>query len=212
MSRNKKDTSESLNYGSFTDIITNVLGILIFLGVMFSLTMNGAKFIVRTPKIRTTTRKPVFFECRASQVYYVDKDSIWNDLDRKVTKLLKNNPDMVMGEIASQLSAERIGNSYYLLDVKKFFEENLISLVPREGTKGETIEDLKNLDSFFQKTIGDIPQEEIFIYFFVKPDSFEIFRMARAYAWERNIQVGWYPLDYGRSPTFGSRGRRPKLS
>jgi hypothetical protein len=210
--KKKKEPSENINFGSFTDIITNVLGILIFLGVMFTLTMHGARFIVRTPKVKETSKKPIFFECRSEQLFYLDKDGIWNVLDRKVAKLLKENPDIVMGEIAAQLYGEKIGNRYYLLDLNKFFKENLLSLVPRAGAKGETIKDLKRPDSSFREVINKLAKDEAFIYFFVKPDSFEIFRIARAYTWEKNIQVGWYPLDYGRSPTFGSRGRRPKMS
>ena len=212
MPKRKEDDAEKVNLGSFTDIITNVLGILIFLGVMMTLTSNGAKFIVRTPKIQDTSRKPIFFECRSGQLFFVNKDGIWNDLDRKVTRLLKRNPDMVMGEIAAQLSDDQIGNRYYMLNLDKFFEENLISLRPRKGVEGETIKDLKKSNSIFQEMIHNIDKDEIFVYFFVKPDSFEIFRIARAYLWEKEFQVGWHPLDFGRYPTFGSRGRRPKMS
>lgn len=212
MARRKKGDASGLKLDSFSDIITNVLGILIFLGVMFSLTSSGAKFIVRTPRVQDTKRKPVFFECRKGQLFFVDKDGIWSDLDRKVTRLLKYDPDMALGEISSRLAGEQIGNPYYLLDQNKFFEENLISLMPREGVKGETIKDLQKPDSTFHEIIQNLHAGEDFVYFFVKPDSFEIFRIARSYVWDKDFHVGWHPLDYGRYPTFGSRGRRPKKS
>ena len=56
------------------DIVTNIVGMLIIIGIISSLSLRTKEFVFQTPMVYNTPKKSVIFECRNEQVFPVSID------------------------------------------------------------------------------------------------------------------------------------------
>ncbi|HIK37799.1 MAG: hypothetical protein NZ901_12650 [Geminocystis sp.] len=217
--KSRKIEKPSQNLDSFLDILTNTVGVLMFIGLFVSLLAVESGRTIRTPLRKETSKTPKFFELRNNQVFLISAPEI----EEKIDELIASLPSCEMPEIGRDTPEymyeyylrkaqeyqlcmnsrlERIKNFY--VDNGKYIvtigENGGIVFQPRKDVSGETIEEFVN----FLKQLN--PREN-YIAFIVRPDSFRVFRKARQTAWNLGFDVGWEPLEYDSVLVFGSGGR-----
>ncbi len=73
--RGKRSGSDFIfNIDSLMDIVTNIVGMLIIIGIISSLSLRTKEFVFQTPMVYNTPKKSVIFECRNGEVFPVTID------------------------------------------------------------------------------------------------------------------------------------------
>ncbi len=175
MARRRKRQSESFgfNIDSLMDIVTNIVGMLIIIGIISSLSLRSKEFMFETPMVYATSKQSVIFECRDGQVFPVS-----------------------------------VRQQQYYLHTYAAFQEVLL---PKPGVRGETITELRMPNSIFNQILNGLDRQNQFVFFIVRPDSYDVFREARKIAWERNLEVGWTPKPRDEVILFSPFGEETKV-
>lgn len=84
-------------------------------------------------------------------------------------------------------------------------------LVPRDEWSGESVSRIQEADSKFNKLIESIDPRTQFAYFFVRPDSFQVYRVAREIIWQADKEAGWTPREYADPIMFSPFGEPPEV-
>ncbi|RLD16215.1 hypothetical protein DRI50_02445 [candidate division KSB1 bacterium] len=84
-------------------------------------------------------------------------------------------------------------------------------LLPKPGVEGESITQIRQLNSKYNHILKSIDPKKQFIFFIVRSDSYEIFREARKLAWEKNLDVGWTPKPKDEMILFSPFGEETKI-
>lgn len=222
-------SNPSQNLDSFLDVLTNIVGVLIFIILFVYLVATQATTTIKTPIITKSEKKARFFEVRNQKVNYIHSE----DVNFEVEKLISSLPECYEPNIPESIDWDLY--DYYLNKIKeyqicqqeqievienfqtttKYYNVKLIdkSLVykPNGLVEGETPEKLSKDNSEFQKILQEIDPETEFLAFIVKADSYEAFRVARKEAWDKGFDVGWEPQTVDTKISFiifGSGGRK----
>ncbi|NEQ70663.1 MAG: hypothetical protein F6K21_35265 [Symploca sp. SIO2D2] len=226
----RKHNSPSQNLDSFLDILTNTVGVLMFIGLFVSLfTFNiknvKTERVIRTPLVSESNKMPHFFEVRDNTVIYLDKEEVEERLDkfdeglppciepRKPSSFdsVAYNAYLVqikayqicLNNKSQLLSGFRTTTTYY----KVFFDSTGLVFQPRADVAGESPEKLTQATSEFRNILKQLNSGTDYLAFLVRADSFEAFREAREIAWQENFGVGWEPINTNAVISFGSGGR-----
>jgi hypothetical protein len=207
MSRRKKKGEPELLIVSFCDIVTVTTAAMFF--AMLITVQEAVKIPVfrPTPRAIPTDKKPVFFECRSGQVFYVDKDG----LDTQVAKLMSTlNTGGRSGDIAQFskiIQGQVVSNAYYKVDPKYL----LVGVMALEGlpeVHGDNIQEIQRRNSNFGETLAQIDEKDRYLVFLVRDDSFDVFRKAREIADRTGYDTGWEllgadePIKFGQGTTI----------
>jgi len=84
-------------------------------------------------------------------------------------------------------------------------------LVPKEEWEGESVAKIQEPDSKYMKLVSMIDPRTHFAFFFVRPDSFQIYRVAREILWSQDKEVGWAPREYADPIMFSPFGEPPEV-
>lgn len=225
--RYRQNTAPTQNLDSFLDILTNTVGVLMFIGLFVSLLTVETDTVVRTPLVSDSQKNPYFLEVRDNEVFYLDKEAV----DEKIQKYSDSLPSCEKPEEPSVFNVALY--EYYLSQLREYrncvrfqsqrlmnfqtltsnytvsFGLNSGGLVfrPRETVSGESPKQLSQEDSEFQTILKNLNPQTDYLAFLVRPDSFSTFRRAREVAGERNFDVGWEPMKADTAIVFGSGGR-----
>ncbi|MDJ0574599.1 MAG: hypothetical protein QNJ65_05475 [Xenococcaceae cyanobacterium MO_234.B1] len=227
--RNKiLNTVPEQNLDSFLDILTNTVGVLMFISLFVTLITVEADSIVRTPLASETKKNPKFFEIRDNKITYINDAQVGAEIDRVVENLPScNKPDFSLdSDLASsreylarmsnyrsclQSRANRLINfqtqtKYYTV---KMVNASTFSLLyePIETQPGEAEEQFSQPNSDFNQVLAELDPSEDYLAFIVRPNSFSSFRAARELAWAQGFEVGWEPHKTELPIVFGSGGR-----
>lgn len=201
----------SQNLDSFLDVLTNTVGVMIFVCLFASLTAAVSPALVRTPIARETRKQVYFFECRENRALPLEEDQASEAIDRHLRRITEN-PFADPRQIQQQLASFRYSTRYYdvrLSLVRSQGQPILQTLFePRDRSGGESFSVLEKPSSNFRRTIDRLSPSQDSLVFFVRPDSFDCFRAARAVAWRSGFDVGWEPMADGRAIIFVSGGGR----
>ncbi|HHP7229764.1 MAG TPA: hypothetical protein ACFCUY_02770 [Xenococcaceae cyanobacterium] len=227
--RNKRlNAVPKQNLDSFLDILTNTVGVLMFISLFVTLITVEADSIVRTPLATETKKTPRFFEIRDNKVTYINDAQVGAEIETIVGNLPAcNRPDFSLNsdlttsrEYLVQMSryrsclqsrANRLINfqtqtKYYTV---KMINASSFSLLyqPLETQPGETKEQFSQSNSDFKQILAELNPSEEYLAFIVRPNSFSGFRAAREIAWAEGFEVGWEPHKTELPIIFGSGGR-----
>jgi hypothetical protein len=216
----------SQNLDSFLDILTNTVGVLMFIGLFVSLLAVEAGTIIRTPLQSNTHKIGQFFEIRNNELFYLSDPQVEREIDR----LLVNLPTCYRPNIPENI--ESYLDNFYLEETTKyqecqqrkyakvqnfsydtghyiisFLNAKAVQYQPIDEAKGENKKDLKQSNSQFKTILNNLDPDLNYIAFIVRPDSFSTFRSARQQAWNEGFDVGWEPLSQNSPLVFGSGGR-----
>ncbi|MFN4195090.1 MAG: hypothetical protein ACK4HM_04595 [Thermosynechococcus sp.] len=201
----------SQNLDSFLDVLTNTVGVMIFVCLFASLTAAVSPALVRTPIARETRKQVYFFECRENRALPLEKDQASEAIEEYLQRITEN-PFADARQIQQQLESFRYRTRYYDVRLNLVVREGEIVLQtlfePRDRSGGESFSTLEKPSSNFRRTIDRLSPSRYSLVFFVRPDSFDCFRAARAVAWRSGFDVGWEPMADGRAIIFVSGGGR----
>lgn len=220
--------NQSLNIDSFLDILTNTVGVLVFISLFVYLVAAQATTTIRTPIVIKSEKNPRFFEVRDQRVNYLYDEEV----DRQLKSLVSLLPTCYEPNIPNRISPSLYG--YYLNQINeyrncreerieavknfqttnKYYNVRLVGehivYEPKSSVRGETSAELSKDNSEFQAILSNIDPETEFLAFIVKADSYEAFRVARQEAWDKGFDVGWEPQTVDTKLAFrifGSGGR-----
>ena len=223
--RRRHNSKPGQNLDSFLDILTNTVGVLMFVSLFVSLIAVEADSIVKTPLASETKKTARFFEIRENKVTYLNDRLVGEAMDRVVGNLPScNRPDFDSdGATADYLSGMQFYKSCVqnranrLINFRTQTEFYNITMVdartftmrydPIPNKPGENSEEMILADSKFNQVLAELDPQQDYLAFIVRPDSFSSFRAAREQAWGKGFQVGWEPHKTEDPIVFGSGGR-----
>jgi hypothetical protein len=212
------------NLDSFLDILTNTVGVLMFMSLFITLVAVQSSTIVRTPLAKETDKKPKFFEISGNRVIYLDNESA----NQQIQEFLGNlptcvEPSYISGFVDSYIDELRNyqsciqDKSQQLKEFRvetKNYEVELFDLDagawqynPKSVNSGESDQELTQVNSEYRTTLSQFAPEKDYLAFLVRPDSFATFRQVREIAWKAGFDVGWEPKTLDSPIIFSSQGR-----
>lgn len=224
--RFRKPNLPTQNLDSFLDILTNTVGVLMFISLFITLITVESSTVVRTPLVSNSKKTPRFFEIKENRITYVDDQAI----DAQIANLLKSLPSCEVPDLSKNsniydyqsylyqlenyekcrlIMIDRLSNfqgttDYYRV---KFIENGSLLYQPLETVQGELSKEINEPESTFNQTLKSLNPQKDYLAFIVRPDSFSAFRTARKEAWEQGFEVGWEPLTSDTPIVFSSGGR-----
>lgn len=208
--RRQNHTSQNLD--SFLDILTNTVGVLMFISLFVTLIATGSspktRITIQTPLASASDKEQLWFEINGNKVSHLNLRQIREE-EIELTGNLPNcnkprnsanSPNYVLRQenyqscllsVIGRQSNFRSSNKNYQVKA----ENRGISLLfsPKSPDIGETTSQLTAPNSQFKQVLSQYDPEQDFLAFIVRPDSFEAFRTARKQAWDAGYEVGWEP-------------------
>lgn len=201
----RKNAQVSQNLDSFLDILTNTVGVLMFISLFVTLIATGSrpktKVTIQTPLATSTDKQSIWFEIKNNKVSHLDLRQV-REKELEFSGNLPNcnkptgggdlsNYESCLLSVLGRQNNFRVSTDNY--EVKTV--ENGVSLEfrPLSAEVGETTTQLTASDSQFKQVLSEFDTEKDYLIFIVRPDSFETFRAARKQAWDSGYEVGWEP-------------------
>jgi hypothetical protein len=200
MPRPKKEGPELLLV-SFCDIVTVTMSSL-FMALLIVIDQSSKTPALRhTPIAQAVTNMPVYFECRANQVFPIDRAKLAEALKNMTNSVAKapggsNTLSSLSG--LGQLMMQDVGNEYYQIDTR-YLLLGQMALLPRTNATGIKSADITNK---FGAVIAPINKYNQYLVFLVRDDSFLAFRKARDVAVKSGFLSGWEYLGREEPITF----------
>ncbi|PSB11038.1 hypothetical protein C7B62_07265 [Pleurocapsa sp. CCALA 161] len=198
------------NLDSFLDVLTNTVGVLIFVSIFASLIATGgdgpkSRVTIQTPLSSPTNKEALWFEIRNKKVSNLDLRQVRaKELDLSGSLPNCNKPtsgdSLSLGNYQSCLLSILGRQSNFRVDTANYRVRTVdqgVSLLfePLSANIGETTTQLGAANSTYQQVLSKFNPQKDYLVFIVRPDSFEAFRNARKKAWEAGYEVGWEPID-----------------
>lgn len=216
------------NLDSFLDILTNTVGVLMFISLFVTLITSEASSIVKTPLASETEKTPRFFEIRNNKIAYINDEQVGKEIEQITLNLPAcNKPELptesylfdTQDRVASirdyraclRSRGQRIANFQTQIENYnvRMINPNTFSLLyePIPNREGESKEELVLPQSEYLQVLQKLNPQRDYLAFIVRPDSFSTFRTAREQAWAKGFDVGWEPHQNERPIIFGAGGR-----
>ena len=183
---------------SFCDIVTIVTAAL-FMAMIIVIDESSRIPSVRPmPLLRKTTNAPVYFECRANQIFPIDYPALIATFKAESQRFKQSAAASKQDDGVSAVNAIMkidVGNDLYRID-PQYLLMGIMALVPREGTKGTTVQELIDTPTnAFRRALSDVDPKSQFCAFVVRADGFEVFRRARDITASKKVLAGWEMLE-----------------
>lgn len=204
----RKNNTVSQNLDSFLDVLTNTVGVLMFVSLFLTLVSTGSgggnsktKVTIQTPLSSPTEKQSLWFEIKNNKVSYLNLRKV-RELELELTENLPNcNKPQSAADVANyqscllsvlgrQSNFEASTENY---EVSAVDDGVSLEFKPVSEQIGETTTQLAATDSQFKRVLSQYNSKKDYLVFVVRPDSFETFRAARKVAWAANYEVGWEP-------------------
>jgi hypothetical protein len=191
------------------DMLTNTVGITLFILIFTVLTTGGVVIAKRLPMEQKTQAEPLHFVCVNNRLLPLD----FEGLAKKFVEPLGEPTYKDFGEWVRKYNTRQIEDEYFVVRGKgevHYTEEDgrkraiprlSVKFTPRDG-QGETIMDLQESNARFRQLLRAYTPKKYFVYFDVYPDSLDIFEAARKVAVESHFSTGWEPQGLGETIGF----------
>jgi hypothetical protein len=193
------------------DMLTNTVGIMLFILAFTLLGTGGASIPKRLPMEQETDAKPIYFLCLADRILPVDF---------KETERLPQRPAGRMDEDDAKAYVGRgngaeVENDFFKIrqTVRIIYENWRASEVrafaeyfpkPNAGVlKGN----LMQTNAIFIETLNSHATNESFLYFLVQPEGMDLFFKARDIGAKHGFRSGWGPLGPTNNVVVSILGR-----
>ena len=208
----RRNNHVSQNLDSFLDILTNTVGVLMFISLFVSLIAAGStpktKVTIQTPLSTPTKKESLWFEIRNNKVSYLDLRQVrekelelsgnlpncnkpLSSPDAPDYIIRQNNYQSCLSSILGRQSNFRVTTDNY--DVSTVERGVSLEFQPISAQIGEDSQRLAGANSQFKQVLSRYNPNQDYLVFIVRPDSFETFRAAKKIAWDAGYQVGWEP-------------------
>ena len=186
---------------SFCDIVTVTMSSL-FMALLVVIDQSSKTPSIRnTPIAETVTNAPVYFECRANQVFPINRVKLAEQLHNTTNAVAKapggtNTLSSLTG--LGKLMRQDIGDEYYQIDTR-YLLLGQMALLPRTNATGMKSADVTNK---FGAVIASINKDNQYLVFLVRDDSFSVFRKARDVSSKAGYRSGWEYIGRDEPLTF----------
>jgi hypothetical protein len=174
------------------DLLTNIVGALLFILVFTVLTASGAVMRKQLPLERPTMAKPTTFLCFNGRTAALDLNAILEEFIKPLEKKITSSN---LSGWVKQFSERRIETDTVVVTGSAtnlvFAVHAVIEIRPRPGVGGETSAALKSPSSAFRRQLAGLKPGEVFADFLVYPDGLTSFRTAREVASQQGFGTGW---------------------
>lgn len=196
------------NLDSFLDIMTNTVGVLVFVLLFVTLAAADATVLVRTPLHQATSRTARLFEVRGDSLYLVDTRAASGSFQDFLERLPAVNWYTV-DYVENRINNFTTATPNYRVDFVGSMRYGSYGLRYRlsKTAKGDASRTLRDSASHYLTVLSTLDPKEHYVAFLVRPDGFNAFREARKLAWARGLKVGWEPVEATDELIFGSGGR-----
>ena len=198
----KRAGDPELSLVSFCDIVT-VSCVALFMAMVVIIDQSMRTPIIRpTPMTEATTNLPVYFECRAEQLFPIDRAALMQNIRTSRETMKKaSKPGGAEAEALAYMMNQDIGDEVYRVD-NSFLTIGILALRPRIGSHGLSLESLPTPTGAFQKALKQYDHQSHYLVFYVRDDSFALFRKARDLAHAAGFPLGWEYLERDEPITF----------
>ena len=191
---------------SFCDIVT-VTCVALFMAMIIVIWEA-----LKTPEIRATplaeavTNAPIYFECRNNQLFPVDREGFVARVRASAEERKSAGPSSSEKGLQSLMQLD-VGDDYYKLSNNHLLV-GLVALQPRFEVAGLDAGAAMAEDSVFRTALAQHSPASHYLVFYVRDDSFDLFRKVRDFAAKAGWNSGWEYLDRTEPVTFaGIMGR-----
>ncbi len=197
----KRNEEPELLLVPFCDVVTVTMASL-FMALLVVIDQSMKTPTIRnTPIAETITNWPVYFECRANQVFPVNRVKLAEVLQNTMNDVAKtpggsNTLSSISG--LGQLMMQDIGDEYYQIDTR-YLLLGQMALLPRTNATGIKSAEVTNA---FGEAIASISKDSQYLVFLVRDDSFSVFRKARDIATKTGYRSGWEYIGRDEPLTF----------
>lgn len=200
MAKRPEKKEPELNVTSFCDIITvSIVALFMVMVIVTDLAMRTPK-VRPTPLSQSTTNTPVYIECRANQLYPIDRVEIATAMrtaERQFRARALSGDTNAMHEAMSI----DVGNEFYRLD-NSFMMMGVIALIPRAGVTGISPPDRAHPEGDFLRLIKTLNTNQHYLVYLVRDDSFDAYRRARDLGSQSGFFSGWEYIERNEPITF----------
>lgn len=184
---------------SFCDIVTIVTCAMFMAMIVVIDQSMKIPVVTPVPLLRGMTNEPVYFECRNQMLYPVDRDGLRKIFEQRAADFRQAGGTV---DAVAKLTRLDAGNELYRLDYNTALM-GLMGLQGRPGVKGILQADLEGkAENAYAKVLKNISPKTHFLVFFVRDDSFDVFRTARDIAVKADFKHGWEYLTHDEPITF----------
>ena len=188
------DLQSYLNLDSLVDIVSNNVGILVILAVfmaVFSL-MDKREQVsseeqpdkqiekLKIPWSHVSQKNILLIFLRSNRLLYLDRTLVY----QRLKKYLSGSEPLPKHVNLDQFSIElTVGSGH----------AHCLKFLPSPGA-GQWWHQFSQRNGVMKKLMKKYPPEENYFFFWVDPDSFDLFREIRKSLWEKRFEVGWKPV------------------
>ena len=183
------------------DMLTNTVGILVFILIFTVLTAGGAVIAKRLPVEHATKKSHVTFICWSNRLYPFPEEL----LDEFLKPLGKPEQSLSgFHDFVEKFKARKLENKYVKLTGEADINtmptvtgtttslDLTVVCTPKDGA-GETAEELQSNGSEFHRWLASTDREKKCLVFLVRPDSIDVFGVARDMTVAAQFDTGWSP-------------------
>jgi len=204
MRRRRQAAFEQPSLVPMADMLTNTVGIMLFILIFASLSTGAAVIFKHLPRERPTKASTVYMYCSGARMVHFEPAILAKELlkdagrptfstatewaNKFSSRTIETDELQVSGEAEAKFSSNPFQQSIAIAAGV---------VVRRKGNQGADEADVKTAGSAFQKLLAQKNRNEDFFFFFVNPDSIAVFRAARDQAAQQGFGVGWTPVGAG---------------
>lgn len=204
MGKRKRENAISLD--SFLDILTCLQGVLMLIIITTGIDAAQTKVILATPIELSGKERPIFIEARNNMLFRVPvEDAKRAVIERQAELVKKRQGTESMADMLSEVGKSDIDVGNYVIDFARYLSGQ-IALIAKSDSGGHTFEmaDQDSEENWFAGVMREMDINNERIHFWVRDDSFDVFKRARFAAWARNIKVS-YSLITLNEPLIANR-------
>lgn len=192
------------------DMLTNTVGIMLFILIFTVLVSGDAVVFKRFPIEQKTNLDPIMFICSNNNILPQELQSLAGKFrSQMIEPMGRPRTSNEVKEWLERANGLRMETKDYILEASAGISKRLIGrsltltviCIPREDG-GDTIADLQREPDLFVHSLSEHDPKRSFVYFFVRTDSLDIFEIVRDIARSNNFDVGWSPLPSDRGVAF----------
>ena len=156
------------------------------------------------PEDQAGDKKPVFFECRSNQVFFIDRDGLEKQVKQSLATLEPGK--MAEGPAAfARIVTNEVGNKTYKV-LLGYLLNFTVALEPKLGVMGDGPDQLKLPDCRYRVVLSKFNEQTHFVIFLVRDDSFPVFRKVRGITEKNRFEIYWELLAPDELIKFATGG------
>jgi hypothetical protein len=191
--RRRAELFEQPSLVPMADMVTNTVGIMLFILIFVSLSAGGVVLSRHLPRERRTNAKVIWMFCSHGRITGFDAGVLGKEFEKPL-----GAPSFdTARDWARRFSGHKLTTGRFEVAGEAVAESlsirRSLMIRPRPG-QGDDADAIKTPGSAFQRLLADKEKSANFFFFFVTPDSVTLFRTARDQLTQAGFGVGWSPL------------------